>query len=366
MGKAEDLLVNLLQGLAKLARQRAVKGVVKPDCLPLFCALIPSRVSMEREHAGTLETFRARRTTAMARIPMGKVLLRNVIRHTDAHNKIQEESEMWKSREKEKQTNETRFFQRRRKSVDLPGNRMRCDGYDEEAEERKAEAAARKPLTTPQDDREVRYWTKKLYEVEASDPNRWGHSGYKELYPEEFESESDQKDSSEGRTANGTKAIRLKSSKSNSRKRKRSNKSNKKKRKKKSSKKLRRKKHLQSSDSSSDSESSEEEEDSDHRKRRKVKKHRRKTAKKQKKVPSTSCESENNSSHGSDSDTTGKDESDPGDCLEKRRKRRKKKHHRNVPKEDGDKEIKNSRRKRKNWKIAHNDTSDDSGEDDLN
>ncbi|XP_038634559.1 uncharacterized protein NKAPD1 isoform X2 [Scyliorhinus canicula] len=303
----------------------------------------------------------------MARIPMGKVLLRNVIRHTDAHNKIQEESEMWKIREKEKQTNETRFFQRRRKSVDLPGNRMRCDGYDEEEEERKADAAARKPLTTPQDDREARYWTKKLYEFEASDPNRWGHSGYKELYPEEFESESDQKYSSDGRTANGTKAIRLKSSKSNSRKRKRSSKANKKKRKKKSSKKLRRKKHLRSSDSSSDSESSEEEEDSDHRKRRKLKKkHRRKTAKKQKKVPSVSCESENNSSQCSDSDTTSKDESDPGDRLEKRRKRRKKKHHRNVPKEDGDKEIKNSRRKRKNWKIAHNDTSDDSGEDDLN
>ncbi|XP_041030400.1 uncharacterized protein NKAPD1 isoform X2 [Carcharodon carcharias] len=158
----------------------------------------------------------------MARIPMGKVLLRNVIRHTDAHNKIQEESEMWKIREKEKQTNEMRFFQRRRKSVNLPGNRMRCDGYDEEEEERKANAAARKPLPTPQDERETRYWTKKLYHFEASDPNRWGHSGYKELYPEEFESESDQKDSSDGHTANGTKAIRLKSSKSNSRKRKRS------------------------------------------------------------------------------------------------------------------------------------------------
>ncbi|XP_033852287.3 uncharacterized protein NKAPD1-like isoform X3 [Acipenser ruthenus] len=40
----------------------------------------------------------------MSRVPVGKVLLRNVIRHTDAHNKIQEESEMWKMREMEKQT----------------------------------------------------------------------------------------------------------------------------------------------------------------------------------------------------------------------------------------------------------------------
>ncbi|XP_072449338.1 uncharacterized protein NKAPD1 isoform X2 [Chiloscyllium punctatum] len=320
------------------------------------------------------------RITTMARIPMGKVLLRNVIRHTDAHNKIQEESEMWKIREKEKQTHEMRLFQRRKKSSEgLPGNRMRCDGYDEEDEEkdRKANAAARKPLTTPQDERETRYWTKKLYEFEASDPNRcasshlstdrrWGHSGYKELYPEEFESESDQNDSSDECNANGTKAICLKSSKSNSRKRKRSSKSNKKKRKKKSSKKMRRKKHLRSSDSSSDSESSEEE-DSDQRKRRKAKKkHRRKTARKQKKLSSTSFESESSLSHSSDSDTTSKDESDSGNQLEKRKKKRKKKHHKNIPKDDGDKEIKNSRKKRKNWKIAHNDTSDDSGEDDFN
>uniref|UniRef100_UPI00398EA69D uncharacterized protein NKAPD1 n=1 Tax=Pristiophorus japonicus TaxID=55135 RepID=UPI00398EA69D len=303
----------------------------------------------------------------MAKISMGKVLLRNVIRHTDAHNKIQEESEMWKIREKEKQTNEMSFSQRKRKaSESLPGNRMRCDGYDEEHEVRKANAAASVALTTPQDERETRYWKKKLYEFEESDPNRWGHSGYKELYPEEFKSESDWKDSSEGRTANGGRAMHLKSSKSNSRKRKRSSKSNKKKRKKRSSKKLRRKKSLRSSDSSSGSDSSEEEEeDSDHRKRRKAKKHhRKKTGKKQKQMSSTSCQSE--SLHSSDSDTSSKDESDSRNHLEKRRKKSKKKHHRKVPKVEGDKEIRTSRKKRKNWKVAHNDTSDDSGEDDLN
>jgi len=30
------------------------------------------------------------------------------------------------------------------------------------------------------------YWTKKLMKVEEDDPDRWGHAGYKELYPEEF------------------------------------------------------------------------------------------------------------------------------------------------------------------------------------
>ncbi|KAJ8777142.1 hypothetical protein J1605_014525 [Eschrichtius robustus] len=30
-------------------------------------------------------------------------------------------------------------------------------------------------------------WNKKLHDYEANMPDRWGHSGYKELYPEEFE-----------------------------------------------------------------------------------------------------------------------------------------------------------------------------------
>ncbi|AWO98815.1 Hypothetical protein SMAX5B_004538 [Scophthalmus maximus] len=41
------------------------------------------------------------------------------------------------------------------------------------------------------DDREARYWTRKLYEFEANDPDRWGHSGFKELYPEEFKSDGE-------------------------------------------------------------------------------------------------------------------------------------------------------------------------------
>lgn len=34
------------------------------------------------------------------------------------------------------------------------------------------------------------YWTKKLLEVEEKDPNRWRHSGYKELYGEKSSSRS--------------------------------------------------------------------------------------------------------------------------------------------------------------------------------
>lgn len=34
------------------------------------------------------------------------------------------------------------------------------------------------------------YWNKKLLEVEEKDPNRWRHSGYKELYGEKSSSRS--------------------------------------------------------------------------------------------------------------------------------------------------------------------------------
>lgn len=295
----------------------------------------------------------------MARIPMGKVLLRNVIRHTDAHNKIQEESEMWKIREKEKQAGKMRFFQQRRESEGLSGNRMRCDGYDEEDEEQKATAAAAQKMFTAQDERESRIWTKKLYDFEARDPNRWGHSGYKELYPEEFESESDQKDS-DGHAANGEKPMHPETLKLASHKRKRSSKTSKKKHKKKSRKKVRRKRSLQSSDSSSDGESSVEEENG--RKRIKAKKRREKAAGQQKEQPGRPSDS--GSSNGRLSDTSSKDGSSSSARLQKDKKRRKKKERRNIPMAEGDREIRS--KKRKNWKIAPNDSSDESGDEELN
>ncbi|XP_051965522.1 uncharacterized protein NKAPD1-like [Xyrauchen texanus] len=113
----------------------------------------------------------------MSKVPVGKVLLRNVIRHTDAHNKIQEESEMWKLRGLERQTSSTH----------LPKNRgrMHCDRHLD------SEGSTRDRLgerLSERDEEAARYWTRKLYEFEAKDPDRWGHSGFKELYPEEFQS----------------------------------------------------------------------------------------------------------------------------------------------------------------------------------
>ncbi|KAF3818013.1 hypothetical protein GH733_014885 [Mirounga leonina] len=69
----------------------------------------------------------------MSRVPLGKVLLRNVIRQTDAHNKIQEESDMWKIRELEKQM-EDAYRGTKRKMLPSSSRRMCSDGFDEESQ----------------------------------------------------------------------------------------------------------------------------------------------------------------------------------------------------------------------------------------
>uniref|UniRef100_A0A9J8AGP5 NKAP domain containing 1 n=1 Tax=Cyprinus carpio carpio TaxID=630221 RepID=A0A9J8AGP5_CYPCA len=101
----------------------------------------------------------------MSKVSMGKVLLRNVIRHTDAHNKIQEESEMWKMRDLERQT----------LSAHLPKHRggMHCDRYLEGSEGSMRERLGdRRDEMSERDEKEARYWTQKLYEFEANDPDR--------------------------------------------------------------------------------------------------------------------------------------------------------------------------------------------------
>ncbi|KAJ7995534.1 hypothetical protein DPEC_G00245580 [Dallia pectoralis] len=121
----------------------------------------------------------------MAGLPMGKMLLRNVIRHTDAHNKIQEESEMWKLRGMEKRPSTSH----RAMLPDSNSSRssMHCDRVDDVAGYR----SGKREQSSGQDEKDARYWTKKLYEFESNDPDRWGHSGFKELYPEEFKSDGE-------------------------------------------------------------------------------------------------------------------------------------------------------------------------------
>ncbi|XP_068601683.1 uncharacterized protein NKAPD1 [Brachionichthys hirsutus] len=119
----------------------------------------------------------------MARQPLGKTLLRNVIRHTDAHNKIQEEMEMWKMRGWEVQMSHHKHLP----DTESARGQMHCDRMSDQPR------GLSQSRVSEHDDREARYWTRKLYEFESNDSDRWGHSGFKELYPEEFESDSEKK-----------------------------------------------------------------------------------------------------------------------------------------------------------------------------
>ncbi|XP_049581261.1 uncharacterized protein NKAPD1 isoform X2 [Syngnathus scovelli] len=143
----------------------------------------------------------------MSKQTLGKTLLRNVIRHTDAHNKIQEESEMWKLRGWEVQMSNNSHMS----ATKTIRGQMHCDRLSYQSR-----------ISSEHDDRETRYWTRKLYDFEDNDPDRWGHSGFKELYPEEFESDSDKSSTvkEEGHKSKGSKSKRSKKKKKKKKKKK--------------------------------------------------------------------------------------------------------------------------------------------------
>ncbi|XP_051719607.1 LOW QUALITY PROTEIN: NKAP domain containing 1 [Ctenopharyngodon idella] len=252
----------------------------------------------------------------MSKVSMGKVLLRNVIRHTDAHNKIQEESEMWKLRDLERQTTSTHFPKNR--------GRMHCDRYLDDSEgSMRDRLGDRRDVMSERDEREARYWTRKLYEFEANDPDRWGHSGFKELYPEEFHSdgEKDCSDSKQRRKKHKNKldADIEKSSKKSSKKKKK--------------KKKRRRTVASGSETCSDAE------DTVRRKQRR----KGGKSKRRKKEHKNKDRTEDSSTEDSRSDT---------------RTRTKRK--RNCP--ETDKLNEPQRKKRKNWKVANEERSEESSD----
>nr|XP_056716210.1 uncharacterized protein NKAPD1 isoform X2 [Euleptes europaea] len=293
----------------------------------------------------------------MSRVPLGKVLLRNVIRHTDAHNKIQEESEMWKIREMEKQTEEV--HQGKQKSLlSNSSSRMRSDGFDEGSQHNdwKVRNFAPVSVTTEDDLRHARYWNKKLYECEASMPDRWGHSGYKELYPEEFDTDSDQQERDKQNSLNGKRKSQPgRRSSLELHKKKKAKKSHKKKRKKKSHKKRKKKKREQlsvTSDSSQESECSEASASG-------TGKQRQQRHKKAKKTPTKRPAS----SSGQDSGSSGSEDSEPRGKLEKQPKKKRRKHCSSTS-ERCSEGVQEKRSKRKNWKVAADEKSEDSSDED--
>ncbi|KAM4827999.1 uncharacterized protein NKAPD1 isoform 1-T2 [Thomomys bottae] len=292
----------------------------------------------------------------MSRVPLGKVLLRNVIRHTDAHNKIQEESDMWKIRELEKQM-EDAYQGTKRKMLPSSSSRMRSDGFDEESQRDYWRPKNVISGTVEDDILKSKSWNKKLYDYEANMPDRWGHSGYKELYPEEFETDSDHQDITNGKKT----SLQIKST-HESRKHKKSKKSHKKKQKKKSHKKQKKsKKEATDITANSSSEFSEETGPSCNKKRKQPHKRKKKSRKKSLKKPALFVEAESDTSQSDDSASSSSSEESEDKETEKT-KRKKTDTDVHVPVTNS--EIQERTNKRTNWKVATDERSAESSEDD--
>ncbi|XP_021571965.1 uncharacterized protein C11orf57 homolog isoform X3 [Carlito syrichta] len=271
--------------------------------------------------------------------------------------KIQEESDMWKIRELEKQM-EDAYQGTKRKMLPSSSSQMRSDGFDEESQRDYWRPKNEISGTLEDDFLKAKSWNKKLYDCEANIPDRWGHSGYKELYPEEFETDS----SDQQEITNGEKTSpQAKSSTHESRKHKKSKKSHKKKQKKRSHKKQKKsKKEATDVTADSSSEFSEEIGAPSTKKRKQSHKHRKKSRKKSAKKSALFLEAENNTSQSDDSASSSTDESEERDTKKTKRKKRDKKVH--IPVANN--EIQKRTNKRTNWKVATDERSAESSEDD--
>ncbi|XP_063167208.1 uncharacterized protein NKAPD1 [Candoia aspera] len=294
----------------------------------------------------------------MSRVPLGKVLLRNIIRHTDAHNKIQEESEMWKIREMEKQSQEIHWSKHERTLLNSPSSRMRSDGFDEESQQAtwRARNVPVMAVTIEDDLHHARYWNKKLYECEANVPDRWGHSGYKELYPEEFDTDSDREPDEQNSVNGKRKSPSGRESSAKLHKRKKAKKSHRKKQKKKSHKKKKKKKRELLSTVAGSSQESECSEGEPAKRRRK---RHAKGKKASAEPPAASLGPGSGSSKASSCLSSHSGDSNP----EREPVRRRRKRHASLSERAGER-VPEKRSKRKNWKVAADENSEDSSEED--
>ncbi|XP_062587902.1 uncharacterized protein NKAPD1-like isoform X1 [Saccostrea cucullata] len=114
-----------------------------------------------------------------------KTLLKNHIRHATSHNKIVEESLMWRQYEMMNAEKCQETSRKSKYSKDEPHKQERQKSSRDRfstPSERSSSLDQSKPSF---------YWTKELQRAKEAIPDRWDHSGYKELHPEEFLSGSD-------------------------------------------------------------------------------------------------------------------------------------------------------------------------------
>ncbi|XP_025896828.1 uncharacterized protein NKAPD1 [Nothoprocta perdicaria] len=270
---------------------------------------------------------------------------------------------MWKIREWEKQAEETYWRRQSRTLSDTSSSRMRSDGFDEDSHRPDWRTRNSHFLDPIEDDLlRARSWNRKLYECEANLPDRWGHSGYKELYPEEFDTDSDQQEGEEQNAVNGKKKSHLgKQPARESHKRKKTKKSHKKKQKKRSHKKRKKKKKDEartSSDSSQESECSEETLSTRKGKHKRKKKTKKVPARK----PASSSGQESDFSHASSSSTSSSEDSNSEERKEKGPPKKRKKRHSSASERAS--EVPEKKSKRKNWKVAADEKSEESSEED--
>ncbi|OTF80819.1 hypothetical protein BLA29_009796 [Euroglyphus maynei] len=131
----------------------------------------------------------------------------------DFQNRRKEEELMWKARQNFINVNGKRKFN----EID---DRRSSDEQNYDDQQQSGSKSKTKPNNK---------WMKKLMNVESKQPERWGHDGYKELYPEEFSSSSDDeslnvKNSKKPKKSKKKKAKILEKSKKKKRKRKSSRK----------------------------------------------------------------------------------------------------------------------------------------------
>ncbi|XP_062376930.1 NKAP domain containing 1 isoform X3 [Sardina pilchardus] len=255
---------------------------------------------------------------------------------------------MWKLRGREKHVPPSDHSSRKPPST--ARGYMHCDRDEDDSSPSRDRGGVRDRLSerhergrplSDRDEREARYWTRKLYEFEANDPDRWGHSGFKELYPEEFKSDG------RGESSGGDDNVRHKKKKCKSSReadhRKHSSKSSKKKKRKKEKKKQRRAETSDSDSGDSDGEA--------RRKRRRREEEKRKVRRKERREDESSSEESESEGEG-----------------ERERERRgggggggRRKRHRHRRNSDSHQERPS--KKRKNWKAADGEKTDESSDD---
>ncbi|CAG5114951.1 unnamed protein product [Candidula unifasciata] len=148
-------------------------------------------------------------TASTASLPIGrqktvglhqgaKSLIRNVIRHTDTHNRLLEESEMWQTyyRLKREKPDESDNKGNAFRDPDVKNSFLYDDRKDMRWERSYRRGLKQAHMDEIAENRQTdigssnsTFWMRQLQKVEDNDPERWGHAGFKELYPDAFDSD---------------------------------------------------------------------------------------------------------------------------------------------------------------------------------